>query len=384
MRVVKSVFILVVSALIACASLPTQAQGTPPAEVKLNYAKPGPHAVGRAWFKGPEKGLVLVAWYPVTEGSLSGASLVVPTAYRLPAPNVKILESVGNWGTAALNAIPDSSQGPYPLVIFSTGSPSSPADYAYLEEHLASYGFVVITPHRLIEDNRWTPLVSRPMTLPRVIDMAELLNSQDGSFKGILDLSHIGVTGHSLGGYVALTAAGAQLDLAWFENHCANTQETNGLCAELLGHKQDMLALARLDAMPPALWPSWGDPRVTAIVCQAGLAEVFGPSGLAPVTVPVMFQVGSADDELFPDANTFLAYNSISSSQKAQVVFEGGRHLMFGDAFDGWTVERAHDTVNHFTTAFLLDMLKGDTTAHQALLPEAVQFSDIHYTTTLK
>ena len=46
--------------------------------------------------------------------------------------------------------------------------------------------------------------------------------------------------------------------------------------------------------------------------------------------------------------------------------------------------DRATDLINHFTTAFLLDVLKGDLEAHKALLPEAVTFEEIQYTTTWK
>jgi hypothetical protein len=50
----------------------------------------------------------------------------------------------------------------------------------------------------------------------------------------------------------------------------------------------------------------------------------------------------------------------------------------------GWNRNYAHNLINHFTTAFLLDTLKGDRSAHEALLPAAVQFDGIEYTTTLK
>jgi len=35
------------------------------------------------------------------------------------------------------------------------------------------------------------------------------LTERDGSFKGLIDTHHIGVVGHSSGGYTALAAAGA-------------------------------------------------------------------------------------------------------------------------------------------------------------------------------
>jgi hypothetical protein len=47
-----------------------------------------------------------------------------------------------------------------------------------------------------------------------------------------------------------------------------------------------------------------------------------------------------------------------------------------------WDVNRAHDLINHFTTAFLLAELYDDADAATALAPEAVQFPGIKYETT--
>jgi len=42
-------------------------------------------------------------------------------------------------------------------------------------------------------------------------------------------------------------------------------------------------------------------------------------------------------------------------------------------------MNRAHDLINHFTTAFLRDMLTGDILAHAALAPSAVDFAGVTY-----
>ncbi|HVO41465.1 MAG TPA: hypothetical protein VMT34_02525, partial [Aggregatilineales bacterium] len=113
-------------------------------------------------------------------------------------------------------------------------------------------------------------------------------------------------------------------------------------------------------------------------VSQAGEASVFGPAGLASVTIPVMVQAGSNDT---PEWNAYLTYNNVSSIQKAQVVFEGAGHMIFVDSYRPVSTQ---DLVHHFTTAFLLDTLKGDKEAHKALLPDAVEFPGITYQTTMK
>jgi hypothetical protein len=44
-----------------------------------------------------------------------------------------------------------------------------------------------------------------------------------------------------------------------------------------------------------------------------------------------------------------------------------------------WDMDRAHDLINHFTTAFLLATLKDDAEAAAALAPDAVSFPGITY-----
>ena len=81
---------------------------------------------------------------------------------------------------------------------------------------------------------------------------------------------------------------------------------------------------------------------------------------------------------------------------KSLVAFENGDHMLVVDKCDTmpwlidmgayffcadtvWDMDRAHDLINHFTTAFLLDVLKGDKDAHAALAPSAVSFPGIEY-----
>ena len=56
--------------------------------------------------------------------------------------------------------------------------------------------------------------------------------------------------------------------------------------------------------------------------------------------------------------------------------------LFFLCADPVWDMDRAHDLINHFTTAFLLATLKGDGEARAALAPDAVQFPGVQYETT--
>ena len=117
------------------------------------------------------------------------------------------------------------------------------------------------------------------------------------------------------------------------------------------------------------------------------------------VDVPVMFMVGSgavaADRTFAVDA----PYENISAERKAKVVFDHGEALMFFSSCASspsivalgfplfctdpvWDMDRAHDLINHFATAFLLAELQGDAEAAKALAPENVDFPGITYETT--
>ena len=106
---------------------------------------------------------------------------------------------------------------------------------------------------------------------------------------------------------------------------------------------------------------------------------------IAAVTIPVMVQGGLLDSIVPLEWGTYLTYDNISSRQKAQVVFEGVGHVIFASNYDGKSGELPTEAlIFHFTTAFLLDVLKGNPDAHKALLPDAVKFVGIQYKTTLK
>jgi hypothetical protein len=116
-----------------------------------------------------------------------------------------------------------------------------------------------------------------------------------------------------------------------------------------------------------------------------------------------MVMVGAKDSIISSDRPLYqpYVYENLGSPMKSLVVFEGANHMIFSDDCEtapwlidmglswvcsdtNWNMDRAHDLINHFTTAFLLDVLKGDKDAHKALLPDAVSFPGIEYKTTMQ
>jgi predicted dienelactone hydrolase len=167
---------------------------------------------------GDEHPLGLTVWYPALNPDGAEESI----AYHFDIQS-KFPFELPDWyepiilGHALTDAQPDDSGGPYPLVIFSHGFGVYRQTYAYLTEHLASYGFVVIAPDHL---EVWNPELSevgesafeRPLDIQQVIAFAETLAAPGGEMAGLLDINQIAVAGHSLGGYTALTAGGARFD----------------------------------------------------------------------------------------------------------------------------------------------------------------------------
>jgi predicted dienelactone hydrolase len=389
---------------------PAAAQGdTPPRGLRPDappYAVRGPHWVGtRSFVIDPdsERPIPLFVWYPALNADGADDSYTYSISVKWePAPDLPTVV----YGHALLDAAPELSGAPYPVVVLSPGFGTNVDQYTYLIEHLASYGFVVLgVEHQegvyFMDEN---PLkdappsyAHRPIDVRRALDFAEDMTSAGGALEGLLDLEKVAVTGHSSGGYTALAAAGARVDEEAMHQRCeaarAEGDPFGEECYWFEGYEAEIAAIAGFDTTPGELWPSMGDARVDAIISMAGDAFMFQQAGLAQITVPVLAMGGTNDYFEWVAGPTF---EYAASVQKALVAFEGAEHGIFGNGCDAmpwlvdvdmwwmcidsiWDRQRTNDLVNHFTTAFLLDILKGDEEAHAALAPDAVQFPGITY-----
>jgi predicted dienelactone hydrolase len=402
----RLLIVLMVMAMIV-AALPVNVgaqEGEGPAQVGLRpdappYALHGPYAVGtmELMIEDAERPLPVTVWYPAADDILEG-----PHTYMVEMPPVAIT------GHAIPDAFPDLDHGPYPLVVFSHGIFLYRLQSVYLTEHLASYGFVVLAldhPGETLADQgapSYPGFVLRPSDITRVITFAEQLTKGEGALSGLIDTERVAVAGHSQGDLPALMLGGASLNLAALQDWCDENNQSGAFtfCGELLEHAQDMATLAGLEDVPERSWPSVKDPRVDAIVTMAAVpVPMYGNEDLAEIDVPLMAMVGSADWVWPPGINLYRGYEAAGSSQKALVVFENAGHMLFANDcqsapffvdlgfFMGcsdavWDMDRAHDLINHFTTAFLLAELYDDADAAAALAPDAVSFPGITYETT--
>ena len=369
-----------------------------------SYAVRGQHNVGtRGMVIDGEKPLEIAIWYPASNAGNSEEAITYPYEMKIGDPIGTV--AIATFAGKAVKEAPyNLSTGPYPLVVLSPGFSIGTSTYAWLAEHLASYGFVVVSPehheHLDPENELWRAAITRPQDILTVIAYVDELVKSGGTLEGLIDKDRVAVIGHSYGGYTSLAAAGARIDTNAFQSQCETAIKMDEpgawLCEQLLPHISEMASLSGLDSIPDSLWPAWADPRVDAVVSMAGDAFFFGETGLAEIDVPVM-AIGGTNDKDSPYMwSTHPAYEYVSSPRKVRVALEGAEHMIFTGPcekipfylkfFSGefcsdssWNRDYAHSLVKHFTTAFLLSELKQDGAASDALKPASAIFTGVTY-----
>lgn len=358
-----------------------------PAATARTYAERGALTVGHTVLTTlvDDTPLTVKAWYP------SAAAADTALTYEVTLK----LEGFGGaevpfLGQAVRDGAPDTALGPRPLVVLSHGFSLNPEWYLGLAEHLASHGVVVLAPEH--SESSWaTDVVQSTLARPRDVS-ATLDLAESGVLEGIIDTNGAAVLGHSYGGYTALAAAGARIDLDSLEQRCTDVTDpftASYFCDPFLAGGDDLAAGHGLSETPSGLWPGAGDTRVTAIVSMAGDAYLFGPEGLAAVTVPALVLGGTADTGTPWDWGSGLTADHVQSSDLTLAAFAGGEHMLptttcdtmpwtasLPEAYLGyfcgdpaWDKAEAQGWIHQLTTAFLLHTLTGEATAAAALEP---------------
>jgi dienelactone hydrolase len=180
-----------------------------------------------------------------------------------------------------------------------------------------------------------------PSLVPQTLDFAASLNKAGTPFQGLLDPGRVGMVGHSLGARITARMAGAPLD--------------------------------------PNAPPLPQDPRVKAIVL-ADPDVAYGPANaFDAVKLPAMVMLVTIQAFISLEDGK-MVYETLPTKEKSLVVFPHGDHDFIQDP-DQPSRYRITDLTCHFTTAFLLATLKSNAQARAALLPGAVHFPEVRYTT---
>ncbi|TPV95402.1 MAG: hypothetical protein B7733_10395 [Myxococcales bacterium FL481] len=400
----RALVAMIALTLAGCDAEPPASDEPPGPAEPASFIARGPHAVGFRHVPAettPQRTPPLSLWYPTA--AEADDAITYTFAFKSP----QLGEGDGTVeGHAVADAPIDPAKGPYPLVVLSHGFALNAAWYSHLSEHFASYGFIVAAPEHAEHDwfQNATSVIQRPIDIKHTIDYVTRASAPGGPFAGLVDLDHIAVVGHSFGGYTALAAAGARLDMDALNARCADIDETDPeafLCLPLAGQQDTLAALAGLEVAPVGLWPSLGDPRVTATLPIAGDAYMFSDAGLAEVMAPLMAVGGTADTGTPWTWGPQPTFDAATSADKSLVGFVGAEHMFAVNTCDtmpwaaegplaeylcedpAWDRHEALDHLHHLTTAFLHHALLDDPAASRALSADIVAIPEIEYTTTI-
>ncbi|MCP4501968.1 MAG: hypothetical protein GY822_18575 [Deltaproteobacteria bacterium] len=202
-------------------------------------AKMGPYAVGVRTLtfyddtrstndSGEPRKLIVEIWYPSTEDARGATEDYL--LWDLLNDEQKLNfdpEDLGAISTEALRDAPVRDNEKYPVLLFSHGNDGIRMQSTYYTNYLASHGYVVVSPDHegdtLVEmldelqaegdnitsttDSYTDTFFDRPIDMSYLINQLEDLDVAD-PLKAVLDLEHIGISGHSFGALTSFRTAG--------------------------------------------------------------------------------------------------------------------------------------------------------------------------------
>lgn len=183
---------------------------------------------------------------------------------------------------------PVDADGPHPLLVYSHGFMSNRHGGAYLAEHMASHGYVVVatdyplTHYGAPGGPNAEDVVHQPGDVSFLIDRTLALSRDERSFRGGIDRRRIGVLGLSLGGLTTTLVA---------------------------------------------FHPEQADPRVRAAISIAGPGAMFGPDYFDSTEVPFLMIAGTHDAMIQYETNAVPIPERIRNG--GLVTIEGASHAGF-------------------------------------------------------
>jgi predicted dienelactone hydrolase len=293
-----------------------------PVDVLAEFSEPGPHGVGYresavTWSGGLQadpRTDRLAIWFP------TDATRGDPVTYDafVPAP-------------ATVMGGVDPIDGPLPLLVFSHGHQAFAESSAFLAEHFASHGWLVLAPDHT--DNttfdgpdRTTAIYwQRPLDLGATLDLAE----SDWDLTG-----EIVVSGHSFGGYTAHAVGGA----TYAPIDCPPTVD-DGFCSTMDPDQEALFA------------QGFRDDRADALIAMApGDYDLFG-DGLAAIDRPELLMTAGLD----PNPESDLFWDALSGADDVRVHLPTAGHNAFTvfsgppldpasaiDPEEGWRIVRTY------------------------------------------
>jgi predicted dienelactone hydrolase len=222
---------------------------------------------------------------------------------------------------------PLSRGGLAPVIIISHGLGSDRLTFAYLAEHLASYGFAVAVPEhpgsnaaqiQALINGLANEVTSPAELIDRPLDIKFLLDELERSYARQLNLQQVGVIGQSFGGYTALALAGAKINFEQLAKDCGPSNDSLNL---------SLLLQCRAEELPIVDY-QLSDKRVqAAIAINPVNSTIFGESQLSKIQIPLMLVAGS-DDTVAPALpEQIRPFTWLTTPNKYLVLLNDGTHF---------------------------------------------------------
>ena len=268
--------------------------------------------------------LAMTVWYPAQPGSPEQPLLIGPPERPLFAA-----------GTAAADAPP--APGRFPVVLLSHGFGGTARMMAWFGTALARAGYVVIAVDHPGSNGR-SPITANGAAWwwERAEDLkaAWAAVQKDPVLAAHVDGRRLGVAGFSAGGFAALLAGGARVDVRHFVDFC-KAHPNDGVCAPQLEAPQltarDAGGLLEELEKQGRLQDAAADhavPGVRAVFVMApALVQALAPDSLRRMKVPVSLLVGTADIVAPAATNADVAARSIPGAKERHL--DGATHYDF-------------------------------------------------------
>ncbi|MEL7358549.1 MAG: alpha/beta fold hydrolase [Cyanobacteria bacterium J06560_6] len=239
---------------------------------------------------------------------------------------------------------------PAPVVIISHGLAGDRKGFSTVSQHLASHGYAVVAlDHPGSNTTRLFDLLQgieqevsdprefsdRPKDVTFLLDDLTRMN-ESGALANRLDLSKVGIIGHSFGGYTALALSGARLD---YDNLQANC-DSDAFIFNAANPSMILQCTALLDS--GQFTEDLRDERIQAVIALNPVtSSLFGREGFSQIEVPSLLIAGSADPVAPALLEQIQPFTWLNAGDQTAVpdhylaLIQGGTHLYDPIDIDG-------------------------------------------------